>query len=65
MNGPAPRPWDIMATPAAMFSDSKMKMEVPHTAFVKPCHTCVGNGRVRCDDCSGYGKVVLAIYKYC
>lgn len=61
MNGPAPRPWDIMAAPTKEFVNSFIKIEVPHTAFVKPCHTCVGNGRVRCNDCTGHGKVTLFI----
>ncbi|XP_035205370.1 protein SSUH2 homolog, partial [Stegodyphus dumicola] len=56
MNGPAPAPWDVVALPPKEFSDSKAKIEVPHTAFVKPCHTCVGNGRVRCETCHGNGR---------
>ncbi|KAG8181721.1 hypothetical protein JTE90_028260 [Oedothorax gibbosus] len=55
-NGPAPNPWDIQVMPSASFQNSKSKVEVPHTAFVKPCHTCVGNGRVRCDNCMGQGR---------
>ncbi|GFT67578.1 protein SSUH2 [Nephila pilipes] len=55
-NGPAPPPWDIQATPPGDFKCGKSKFEVPHTAFVKPCHTCVGNSRVICKDCQGNGR---------
>ncbi|XP_054710383.1 protein SSUH2 homolog [Uloborus diversus] len=56
MNGPAPAAWDVVALPPEYFKNGKSKMEVPHTAFVKPCHTCVGNSRVRCDSCFGNGR---------
>lgn len=56
MNGPAPAPWDVMVLPQTYFQGTKSKMEVPHTAFIKPCHVCVGNGRVRCESCSGMGQ---------
>ncbi|XP_071035006.1 protein SSUH2 homolog [Parasteatoda tepidariorum] len=55
-NGPAPRPWDVPAVPSVSFVDSFAKIEVPHTAFTKPCHTCVGNGRIRCETCFGNGR---------
>lgn len=35
MNGQAPGPWDIQAQPAKMFQNSKIELEVPHTASVK------------------------------
>ncbi|XP_055945435.1 protein SSUH2 homolog [Argiope bruennichi] len=55
-NGPAPSPWDVTVPPSDYFKDGKKKVEVPHTAFVKPCHACVGIGRVRCSKCDGYGR---------
>ncbi|XP_052285249.1 protein SSUH2 homolog [Dreissena polymorpha] len=56
-NGPAPGPWDIQATPPAVFQDQKTFIEVPHTASVKPCHNCLAMGRIRCHRCFGRGRV--------
>ncbi|KAK3102359.1 hypothetical protein FSP39_010777 [Pinctada imbricata] len=56
-NGVAPAPWDIHAQPASLFTNSKQHFEVPHTASVKPCHTCFAMGYVRCDRCLGRGRV--------
>ncbi|GIY72491.1 protein SSUH2 [Caerostris extrusa] len=55
-NGPAPTPWNVTALPSDSFKDAKQKVEVPHTAFVKPCHACVGNQRIRCSACVGNGR---------
>ncbi|GFX87750.1 protein SSUH2 homolog [Trichonephila clavipes] len=60
-NGPAPAPWDIQALPEQEFKNGTKKYEVPHTAFVKPCHTCVGNARVRCSHCEGNGRVSIFV----
>ena len=35
MNGPAPGPWDIQASPPQLFTNQKTEIEVPHTASVK------------------------------
>ncbi|KAL5014371.1 hypothetical protein ScPMuIL_008641 [Solemya velum] len=56
-NGLAPGPWDIQMQPTAMFQNSKMEMEVPHTASVKPCHGCMAMGRIQCKNCHGRGRV--------
>ncbi|XP_030853629.1 protein SSUH2 homolog isoform X1 [Strongylocentrotus purpuratus] len=66
-NGPAPLPWSIAVNIPAMFTNSIAKVEVPHTASVKPCHdchsmgfrrchTCLGRGRTRCHHCHGHGR---------
>lgn len=55
-NGRAPSPWEVMAVPQSYFTNSFQKIEVPHTAFTRPCHACVGNGRVRCEKCLGMGR---------
>ncbi|XP_054711191.1 protein SSUH2 homolog [Uloborus diversus] len=54
-NGPPPHPWSIQVQANTPFQDGKVQMEIPHTAYVKTCGTCVGNGRVRCSSCSGQG----------
>ncbi|KAH3785681.1 hypothetical protein DPMN_163775, partial [Dreissena polymorpha] len=56
-NGPAPGPWDIPATPPAVFQNQKTSIEVPHTASVKPCHNCLAMGRIHCHKCFGSGRV--------
>ncbi|KAL5015046.1 hypothetical protein ScPMuIL_009316 [Solemya velum] len=56
-NGPAPGPWEIQMQPQTMFTDSKVAVEVPHTASAKPCHECLALGRVRCYRCHGRGRV--------
>ncbi|XP_076469589.1 protein SSUH2 homolog isoform X2 [Babylonia areolata] len=55
--GPAPGPWDIQASSPALFKASKMDVEVPHTASVKPCHQCYGRGYERCYRCHGRGRL--------
>eukprot|EP00057_Strongylocentrotus_purpuratus_P014385 XP_011668859.1 PREDICTED: protein SSUH2 homolog [Strongylocentrotus purpuratus] len=66
-NGPAPLPWSIAVNIPAMFTNSIAKVEVPHTASVKPCHdchsmgfrrchTCLGRGRTRCHQLHGHGR---------
>lgn len=35
MNGRAPSPWEVFVQPPAPFVESKLDMEVPHTASVK------------------------------
>lgn len=52
-------PWNLPASPPAPFQNSNTKIEVPHTAVVKTCHTCGGVGRKRCFTCSGNG------WEYC
>lgn len=68
VNGPAPLPWNIPVQPPEMFADHKTKIEVPHTANIKPCHDCkavgykqcyecYGQGSTRCTRCNGTGRV--------
>ncbi|XP_069141147.1 protein SSUH2 homolog isoform X1 [Argopecten irradians] len=57
MNGQAPGPWDIPAQASALFANQKIDLEVPHTASVKPCHTCFASGFIRCHRCMGRGRV--------
>lgn len=58
MNGPAPSPWEIQIKPKfSPFQDGHMCLEVPHTASVKTCHSCVGLGRKPCHHCMSMGKV--------
>lgn len=54
--GPAPGPWDIPVQITEYFKDTTHKLEIPHTSYVRPCHTCEARGRVTCDDCHGAGK---------
>ncbi|XP_015771956.1 PREDICTED: protein SSUH2 homolog, partial [Acropora digitifera] len=57
VNGVAPQPWDINVQPREMFADHKTKLEVPHTANIKPCHDCKAVGYIQCDVCCGDGSV--------
>ncbi|XP_021369882.1 protein SSUH2 homolog isoform X1 [Mizuhopecten yessoensis] len=57
MNGVAPGPWDMPAQASALFQNQKVEVEVPHTASVKPCHTCFSSGYIRCHRCLGRGRV--------
>ncbi|ELU17182.1 hypothetical protein CAPTEDRAFT_73168, partial [Capitella teleta] len=56
-NGIPPAPWDIPAAPNQLFLNGKVAVEVPHTASVKVCHTCLGACKVRCHRCYGFGRV--------
>uniref|UniRef100_A0A3B4EYX8 Protein SSUH2 homolog n=1 Tax=Pundamilia nyererei TaxID=303518 RepID=A0A3B4EYX8_9CICH len=53
---PAPRPWEVQATPPKLFSDHTEKIRVPYTSSVKQCHTCNAAGTEQCKECSGSGK---------
>lgn len=55
-NGPAPGPWDIVSNPLDLFQDEIRKMEVPHTASVKPFHRCRATGYLICGSCGGRGN---------
>ncbi|KAK3739910.1 hypothetical protein RRG08_006778 [Elysia crispata] len=56
ITGNPPGPWDIAANPPQMFKSSKLDLEVPNTASVKPCHKCQGMGSTRCGFCHGIGR---------
>ncbi|BFZ08343.1 hypothetical protein BsWGS_11382 [Bradybaena similaris] len=55
VSGPPPGPWDIQLQPPQMFASSKVEMEVPNTASVKPCYNCHARGYRRCTLCFGRG----------
>ncbi|KAM6981347.1 protein SSUH2 homolog [Aplochiton taeniatus] len=54
--GMSPPPWDIPMTTPQRYMDIVQKVRVPHSSFVKACHTCHGCGRTRCNHCSGRGN---------
>ncbi|XP_071476031.1 protein SSUH2 homolog [Diadema antillarum] len=56
-NGPAPLPWSIPVNIPALFQNNVHRLEVPHTASVKPCHNCRACGYVRCPRCYGRGRI--------
>ncbi|XP_071138146.1 protein SSUH2 homolog isoform X1 [Mytilus edulis] len=55
-NGPAPGPWDIQSKPSQLFKNEARRIEVPHTASIKPCHHCFASGFIRCHKCQGRGR---------
>uniref|UniRef100_A0A665TSG9 Ssu-2 homolog n=1 Tax=Echeneis naucrates TaxID=173247 RepID=A0A665TSG9_ECHNA len=55
--GTPPPPWDVPVTLPDIYTDVVMKVRVPHTSFIKVCHTCHGCGRTRCVSCFGRGMV--------
>lgn len=50
---PAPRPWEIPATPPSLFTNHKQEIRVPFTSTVKDCSLCRAQGTVTCDTCHG------------
>ncbi|XP_039971676.1 protein SSUH2 homolog isoform X5 [Xiphias gladius] len=54
--GMCPPPWDIPVTLPQRYTSMVEKIRVPHTSFVKLCHTCNGCGKTRCTNCSGRGR---------
>ncbi|XP_022597793.1 protein SSUH2 homolog [Seriola dumerili] len=54
--GMSPPPWDVPVTLPQRYTDVVEKIRVPHTSFVKTCHTCHGCGRTRCISCFGRGQ---------
>ncbi|KAK3101124.1 hypothetical protein FSP39_001126 [Pinctada imbricata] len=57
-NGPPPPPWMIDCIADSMFHTHVKRMEVPHTATVRPCHNCDARGYFRCWECGGWGRIV-------
>ncbi|XP_071350637.1 protein SSUH2 homolog [Trachinotus anak] len=55
-NGMSPPPWDIPVALPQRYTNMVQKVRVPHTSFVKLCHTCHGCGRTRCIACFGRGR---------
>lgn len=53
---PAPRPWEVQATPPKLFKDHKEEIRVPFTSSTKDCHTCHSSGTMPCDECQGNGS---------
>ena len=60
-NGAAPTPWSIPIQPEQMFRNHEKSCEVPHTAFVKQCHDCIGTGMKRCHNCEGSGRAICNV----
>lgn len=52
-NGPAPAVWSIAIAPASPFTDCTLLVEVPHTAYLRPCFKCHSTGYVTCWQCRG------------
>ncbi|XP_030586037.1 protein SSUH2 homolog [Archocentrus centrarchus] len=52
---PAPRPWEIQATPPKLFNNHTEKIRVPYTSSIKECHTCHAAGTEPCSECHGSG----------
>jgi len=50
--GPPSR-WDVALEPKEDFKNGKFKMDLPHSAIVKPCKNCGGVGRNSCGRCKG------------
>ncbi|CAL1612966.1 unnamed protein product [Knipowitschia caucasica] len=53
---PAPRPWEVVATPPSNFTNQKQEIRVPFTASVKDCSECRASGTKPCETCKGDGK---------
>ncbi|XP_076022294.1 protein SSUH2 homolog, partial [Genypterus blacodes] len=49
--------WDLPVSVPALFEDSELTMEVPHSECVKRCDDCHAAGRVQCDMCSSNGSM--------
>ncbi len=58
MNEPAPGAWEMQIdNKLPPYQCGQTLMEVPNTATVKTCHTCVGRRRQPCPHCVRTGKV--------
>uniref|UniRef100_A0A3Q0S5C4 Ssu-2 homolog n=1 Tax=Amphilophus citrinellus TaxID=61819 RepID=A0A3Q0S5C4_AMPCI len=68
---PAPRPWEVQATPPELFNNHTEKIRVPYTSSIKKscwvcngagvkdgvnCNHCRGTGKDRCSRCDGRGR---------
>lgn len=54
--GVPPLPWEIPVQVPEYFKKESLKVEVPHTAYVKPCHKCCAQGFVPCRECWSRGQ---------
>ncbi|TWW62717.1 Protein SSUH2 -like protein [Takifugu flavidus] len=52
---PAPRPWEVMATPPNLFTNHTEEIRVPYTSSVQDCSKCHATGTVECEQCNGSG----------
>ncbi|KAM9408429.1 protein SSUH2 homolog isoform 2-T2 [Pholidichthys leucotaenia] len=52
---PAPRPWEVQATPPNFFTDHKEEIRVPYTSSIQDCNMCRASGALPCDECHGSG----------
>lgn len=64
-NGPIPGPWQVLVLPKQEFHTGKTKVPVPHSEYVKVCHSCSGVGRTRCSSCWGSGSTSCCSNKDC
>ncbi|XP_030634425.1 protein SSUH2 homolog [Chanos chanos] len=55
-NGVSPPPWEVQVQYPPKYTDVVQKVRVPHSSFIKTCHKCHGNGKVRCTHCHGRGQ---------
>ncbi|XP_029990046.1 protein SSUH2 homolog [Sphaeramia orbicularis] len=53
---PAPRPWEVQATPPTMFTNHTQEIRVPYTSSIKDCNTCHASGVQPCGACHGGHK---------
>ncbi|VDI52254.1 Hypothetical predicted protein [Mytilus galloprovincialis] len=56
-NGQPPGPWEMHARTPTMFEDDSSEIAIPHTHYVKSCHTCGASGKIECFVCRGSGHV--------
>lgn len=52
---PAPRPWEVSATPPNNFTNQTTEIRVPFTSSIKECYQCRAMGTMPCDTCHGTG----------
>jgi hypothetical protein len=55
-NGVPPGPWQMHATPTALFRNERRQLEVPHTSAVVDCFDCARRGTITCKRCRGDGR---------
>uniref|UniRef100_T2M2I1 Uncharacterized protein C3orf32 n=1 Tax=Hydra vulgaris TaxID=6087 RepID=T2M2I1_HYDVU len=55
--GSTPAIWDIEVEVPTMFHQKEIHLEIPNTASIKDCSSCLGKGLSQCISCHGLGKM--------
>lgn len=51
--------WEYVMEPTESFKDEIQMLRIPNKVKKRMCHTCFGNITIKCNTCTGTGKVLI------